>query len=157
MKRKIFLSGLTFVVIGIGYSLFWQHAAHKFEYKVISLLDDLKSHQCEIKYDRLAIVGFPFKLVAKLKNPTFIKDKIGLASIKVEGNIRAQTSLFNYEKLNFSTRGVTHLNYRLDIPQKSLTMTMQHVEGDIDLWRTGLNRAASFGFESSSVIDPGKC
>ncbi|MGI4852170.1 MAG: DUF2125 domain-containing protein [Janthinobacterium lividum] len=142
MKRKIFIGLIILGIASITYGFVWKRAARKFEQKIVCLLEDLKNHQCDVKYDRLAIVGFPFKLMAKLKNPIFIKDKVGLSLIKVEGNIRAQASVFNFKKLSFSTHGVTHVSYQFNAPYPVLTLTTQQLEGDIDLWRTGLNRAA---------------
>lgn len=143
MKRKIFTGLIVVGILSISYGFVWQRAARKFEQKIIHLLDNFKNHQCDIKYDRLVVVGFPFKLIAKLKNPVFIKDKVGLALIKVDGNIRAQTSVFGFKKLNFSTHGVTHISYNIKAANSPLTLVTHQIEGEIDLWRKGLNRVAS--------------
>ena len=153
MKKKIFISLLAVAITAVAYSVIWRQAASKFEQYLMGMIDDFKKHGADIAYDYLTVKGFPFKLVATLKNPQITKNNLGSVLIKVDGNILVQTSIFGMTKLKYSTQGVTQFSYLLDKAHKpSWLLTAQHLDGEIDLWRQGFNRTAAMTLRDVQMI-----
>ena len=139
---------LAVALIVAIYGVIWQQAASKFEQHLLCLIDDVKKHDGDITYDDLKVQGFPFRLAANLKNPMMTKNKVTSTVVKVDGNIWIQTSIFNMTKVRYSTQGVTQLSSSLDqanttTHKPSWLLTTSHIEGDMDLWHQGFNRAAT--------------
>lgn len=66
MRFRLMIGGLAALLA--GYALFWFVAAHRFENRILTIIQERRAMGLEITYDDLSVGGFPYRLEALIEN-----------------------------------------------------------------------------------------
>lgn len=129
LKNPLSLLALTFLGAATGYVLLWLSAAQKLEDFIKTYAEELRKSEIEVTYDSFKVTGFPFRILAKVKNPAVVVPYLGKTEWQVDGKLEIFSGVWHPKTLSFDVRGKTSLTYQAHKKARPYKVTLEDLGG----------------------------